>query len=79
MDKRVNKWSGLVELAKRLGIKDDEIMAIGDSMNDYEMIKNSKIGVAMENALPKIIEIADYVTSNNDDSGVGKAIRKIIF
>ena len=79
MDKRVNKWSGLVELAKRLDIKDDEIMAIGDSMNDYEMIKNSKIGVAMENALPKIIEIADYVTSNNDNSGVGKAIKKIIF
>lgn len=79
MDKSVNKWNGLVRLADRLLIRKNEIMAIGDSMNDYEMIKNSEIGVAMGNSLPKIIEIANYVTTSNDDSGVGKAIKELLF
>lgn len=79
MKKDVNKWNGLLELAKILEINSNEIMAIGDSMNDYEMIKNAKIGVAMGNSLEKIKSIASYVTSDNDNDGVGKAIKKLIF
>lgn len=79
MNKEVNKWNGLVELAKILKIREDEIMAIGDSMNDYEMIKNSEIGVAMGNSLKRIKSVASYITSDNDNCGVGKAIKELLF
>lgn len=78
MNKKVNKWNGLKELAKILNICEDEVMAIGDSMNDYEMILHSNIGVAMENSVFRIKEIADYITSSNDNDGVAKAIEELI-
>lgn len=45
-------------------------------MNDKLMIQNAGIGIAMEQSTPRIKEIADYVTEDNDDDGVKKAIEK---
>lgn len=78
MHKDVNKWNGLKTLANHLSINENSIMAIGDSMNDYEMIKYSKVGVAMGNSVDRIKEIADYVTDTNDNDGVAKIINKLI-
>lgn len=74
----VDKGQALVALAKYLGISMKNTMAIGDAGNDYAMIQNAHIGVAMENAFPEIIKLADYITSSNEDSGVAKAINKFI-
>ncbi len=76
--KMVSKWNGLKWLAKYLGIKDDEIMAIGDSGNDLSMVKESKYGVAMANATEEVKRSAKFITSTNDDGGVGKAIEKVL-
>ena len=43
-------------------------------MNDKLMIQNAGIGIAMGQSTPRIKEIADYVTEDNDDDGVKKAI-----
>ena len=43
-------------------------------MNDKAMIENAGIGIAMGESNPKIKEIADYVTEDNDNDGVRKAI-----
>lgn len=51
-------------------------MQFGDNMNDKKMIENAGLGVAMEQSTPVIKEIADYVTENNDNEGVKKAIEK---
>ena len=53
-------------------------MAIGDAGNDYAMIKYAGVGVAMANAYPEIKEIANYVTSSNEESGVAKAINLFV-
>jgi len=45
-------------------------------MNDKLMIQNAGIGIAMGQSTPRIKEIADYVTEDNDDDGVKKAIEK---
>lgn len=74
----VNKWIALRALADQWQIRTEEIMAIGDSLNDIEMISSAGIGVAVENAIPQIKEIADYITSSNIEDGVAKAIERFV-
>lgn len=53
-------------------------MAIGDSMNDYWMIKNVGLGIAMENSQEQIKAIAKEVTTTVETGGVAKMIEKYI-
>ncbi len=68
------KGNALLALAEHLGLKREETMACGDGDNDISMIKMAGLGVAMENAVPDILEAADWITGSNDESGVAKAI-----
>jgi len=52
-------------------------IAMGDSMNDYDMIEAAGVGVAMGNAIDKIKEIADFTTSDVNEAGVAEALIKI--
>lgn len=72
----INKWRAIEELGKILNISKEEIMAIGDNVNDIQMIENSKIGVAMDNSWDEIKLKADYITKSNDEDGVVEAIEK---
>lgn len=74
--KGVNKANAIEVIANRLGIKMEEVMAIGDSLNDIKMIKRCGIGIAMGNAQQKVKKLADFVTDTNDNDGVAKAIHK---
>ncbi len=72
----INKWRAIEELSRILNISKEEIMAIGDNVNDIQMIENSKIGVAMGNSWDEIKLRADYITKSNDEDGVVEAIEK---
>ncbi|WP_125707360.1 Cof-type HAD-IIB family hydrolase [Companilactobacillus zhongbaensis] len=72
------KGTALMEYAKQKGVKPEEVMAIGDNMNDYSMIKAAGVGVAMKNAVPEIAAIADEHTDTNVNDGVAKIIEKVI-
>jgi len=76
--KNANKGEGLRQLGQLLNIKPEEMMACGDADNDYLMIKNVGVGVAMGNAQNSIKEVADYVTLSNEEAGVAYAIEKFI-
>lgn len=65
-------------LAKSLNIDPSEVMCIGDSENDLSMIQFAGIGVAMGNGLDLLKEAADYITDTNENSGVAKAIEKLV-
>lgn len=65
-------------MSKYLGIPKEDIMAIGDSENDIEMLKEAGLGIAMGNALDEVIAVADDVTAPNDEDGVAKAIEKYL-
>lgn len=78
LNPETNKGKALIALAKYLNIDIKDTMAIGDAGNDLQMIKNAAIGVAMKNAFPEVLEAADYITSSNEESGVGQAINKFI-
>lgn len=78
MKKGISKASGLAEVAQILEIEPSEIVAIGDSLNDLEMIKWAGFGVAMGNAEPSIKAVADHVTGTNNEDGVAQAIKLVL-
>jgi len=78
MNKEVSKGNALSQLVDDLGLKSEEIIAVGDSFNDLEMIEYAGLGVAVANARDKIKERADYITKSNDEDGVAELIEKFI-
>lgn len=74
-----NKADGLEKLCSHLKLKKENILAIGDSHNDYEMLQFAGVSVAMANASPEIKEISDHITLSNEDAGVAYAIIKFCF
>lgn len=77
-NKNVNKWSAIEFLLRKLNINKNEVIAIGDNMNDIEMIQNSGLGVVMGNSNPKMKEIADEIVSDNNSDGVLEALTKFV-
>ena len=77
-NKNVNKWTAIEYLLEAENIKPEEVMAIGDNVNDKEMIENSGLGVAMGNSIDQIKNIADIVVADNNSDGIVEAIEKHI-
>ncbi|GAB6168267.1 Cof-type HAD-IIB family hydrolase [Clostridium carnis] len=78
MNGNSSKGSAVAYLADTLGIDASNVMCIGDSENDISMIQYAGVGVAMGNALDIVKEVANDITSTNEESGVAKAILKYI-
>ncbi|WP_440896441.1 HAD family hydrolase [Amphibacillus sp. Q70] len=76
--KGVHKASAIQFLLDDLGLHFDQVMAVGDSMNDFKMIEAAAAGVAMGNGQDIVKKMADWVTESNEDDGVAVAIRKFI-
>lgn len=79
MVKGTNKGTALEKLAKHLGFTMDEVMAIGDGENDYEMIHAAGLGVVMANGTKRLLTIANQVTLSNQEDGVAHAFEKWVF
>ena len=78
LHKSVNKGAGVAALAKKLNIKQEEVICIGDAGNDIHMIKYAGLGVAMGNAFPEVKRIANFITKTNEEDGVAYIINKFI-
>ena len=76
--KGVSKGKAVEELAKSLKIDIKEVMCIGDGGNDIEMLKRAGISIAMKNGMEDVKSLANYITEDNNNSGVAKAIEKFI-
>lgn len=74
--KNTNKWTALEILITMLGIKSEEVIAIGDNINDIQMIENAGLGVAMANGTPVVRNIADEIAPPNDEDGVAYIVKK---
>lgn len=72
----INKAKAIEKVCGFLDLRMDEVMAVGDSLNDIAMIKEAGLGVAMGNAQDIVKETADWVTETNNNNGVAKAIQK---
>ncbi|WP_350254915.1 phosphoglycolate phosphatase [Bacillus halotolerans] len=71
----INKAAALAKVSEKLGFTMENVMAMGDSLNDIAMIKEAGLGVAMGNAQDVVKETADWITDTNIEDGVAKAIR----
>lgn len=78
LPKEVSKGVGIKMLADSLGIKQEEIIAVGDADNDLDMIEFAGLGVAMGNAFENVKKVANYISKTNEEDGVAHVINKFI-
>lgn len=76
--RQADKGLALDDLAQRLCIAKEEILAIGDNENDLGMLRSSGITVAMGNATDSVMEMAMILTDTNEEDGAAKIIEKIL-
>ncbi|WP_156288445.1 HAD family hydrolase [Oceanobacillus salinisoli] len=74
----VSKWSAIKTLLRVYGIKQTEIVTIGDGPNDIQMLRHAGTGVAMANAAPKVKEAADFVTGHHEKDGLADFIEEYL-
>ncbi|EEI18148.1 Cof-type HAD-IIB family hydrolase [Corynebacterium sanguinis] len=72
----VTKATGVSALASHYGVSAEDVVAFGDMPNDCEMLAWSGLGVAMGNANPVVLDVADTVTVSNDEDGVAKVLEQ---
>jgi Cof subfamily protein (haloacid dehalogenase superfamily) len=74
-----SKGMALREWSERQGYRREEVMAMGDNLNDLEMLEFAGRPVLMGNALPELKARGWAVTATNDDEGVARAIETFVF
>lgn len=74
----LNKASGLSAALRELGLSPRNTVAVGDAENDQAFLSACGFGVAVANALPKLKEQADFVTSRDHGAGVVELIDKLV-
>ncbi|GGB55106.1 HAD-IIB family hydrolase [Virgibacillus dakarensis] len=74
----VNKATALRSVCEWIGTTMNNVMAVGDSLNDIKMIQQGGIGIAMGNAQDAVKKAADFVTDTNNQDGVAKAIERFV-
>lgn len=77
-NENVNKWTAIEYLIEKLNIDKKDVVAIGDNINDKEMIVNSGLGIVMGNSNPLMKEIGNVIVSDNNSEGVLEAFNKYI-
>ncbi len=75
---QATKGRALKMLAEEWGIKRAEVMAVGDSFNDLDMIQYAGMGVAVENARPQVKSAADHITLSHQEDGVAEVLEKYV-
>lgn len=73
-----HKGYAVQQYAASLGIKPEEIMAMGDGFNDLTMLQMAGKGIVMENAPQALKDIIPHQTKRNTDNGVAHAIRELL-
>lgn len=76
--KNATKEVAIKELGRVLGIAKEEMLAFGDDYADIGMLQTCGTGVAMENAIPEVKEIADAITDTNNNDGVAKYLEEFV-
>jgi Cof subfamily protein (haloacid dehalogenase superfamily) len=75
---KVSKGGTLKQLIKELKVQAENVLAIGDNINDIEMLQLAGLPLAVGNAHEKLKAIAKHVVASNDDDGVAQAIERFV-
>ena len=74
----VTKGAALADLCAELGIDASETIAFGDMLNDVSMLEWAGRGIAVANAHPDLLAVADEVTASNDEDGVALVLERVL-
>jgi Cof subfamily protein (haloacid dehalogenase superfamily) len=77
-DPAVNKWQGVLHVARAHDVLPAEVIAIGDDVNDLPMIRHAGLGVAMGNARPEVLAAAGRVIGPNAQDGLAEFLEEIV-
>ncbi|CAM4080160.1 HAD family hydrolase [Saccharibacillus endophyticus] len=72
----ISKASGIQQVCDLLGITMEQVIAVGDSLNDIAAIQAAGLGVAMGNAQEAVKELADITVAGNNEDGIVQVIRE---
>jgi len=73
----VSKGKSVLRVAELLGISRERTIAVGDNMNDIDMLKKAGIGIAVENAMDAVKEAADHIVCSNNDGAIADIVALI--
>lgn len=73
-----DKGHGITKLAEHYGIDLNDVVVIGDNLNDVPMFEVAGKGIAMGNSHEELIAISDHVTERHDEYGVANALERIM-
>lgn len=77
--KNVNKGTALEFLGNYLNISKEDILAVGDNLNDLSLLKTAGIGIAVNNAYSELKQIANYTTEKPvEKGGFAEAVYKFV-
>jgi hydroxymethylpyrimidine pyrophosphatase-like HAD family hydrolase len=74
----VSKGAALAEVAERFGIPMDQVLALGDGLNDISMFQVAGLSVAMANANRRLLNVAHATTASNGEDGAAQAIERYV-
>jgi hypothetical protein len=74
----VTKASGLAFLAEHLGFSAERTIAFGDGENDVELLEWAGFGVAVANAHPRVLAVADWVCPSAEEEGVAQVVEALL-
>ena len=72
----IHKAVAIKELLEHLGMTKEQTIAIGDGLNDLEMLDFCEIGIAMDNAKQELKDIANHITDHADNDGLYNSFKK---
>lgn len=76
--KGIDKAKALDTVLSKMGYCKEQMIAFGDGQNDASMVEYAGIGIAMENAVQELKDIADDITLSNEEDGIAAALLKYI-
>jgi hypothetical protein len=76
MDGRAGKAAALRMVAEHYGVPLAEVLAIGDAVNDMDMLQSAGVAIAMDNAHPSVKQVAHWIAPSNNDHGVHAALAR---
>ncbi len=77
-DPAVSKWEGISFVLHRHHIEPRQVIAVGDDMNDLQMIRHSGLGVAMGNSRPALKQAADLVIGSMHEDGLAVLLEDLV-
>jgi hydroxymethylpyrimidine pyrophosphatase-like HAD family hydrolase len=74
----VSKGTALQQVGVQFGIPMQQVLALGDGLNDISMFRVAGLSVAMENAAKALLRVAHATTASNHEDGAAQAIERYV-